>query len=371
MTTLRLSGREQQQIAAAQRTLLSPLAYESLTAWRGAVQRELETLLGADSALSVLPVPGEPLSYSVGNDVSDYGDWLEPLNRGLPMWQRSADLKAFSRAQLWAPLLDEYLASSYYNEFVIGRVRGYQAAGLATRVSRARSIDGIAQIIVNRCARAAPSFSQRDVAMLHLLQPAFAAAVNISRQYNQRAESLVRTIDQLGVGAMLATRDGGVVHATAALEGTFDGDAQAPLVLRAMRELLFRMLDGARAGSPTHGMQDRVVRTAAGSYRLGASFLDQESFGSTHLMVTVRRCDRRAARQADLGKRFGFTPREAAVALRLAAGESNRAIADALSISPHTARHHTESVLAKLGLSSRAGVAARLFEGPEAAGRAD
>jgi DNA-binding CsgD family transcriptional regulator len=55
-------------------------------------------------------------------------------------------------------------------------------------------------------------------------------------------------------------------------------------------------------------------------------------------------------------ERFGMTAREADVALRLARGERNRTIASELRISPHTARHHTESVLAKLDVHTRAEV---------------
>jgi DNA-binding CsgD family transcriptional regulator len=55
-----------------------------------------------------------------------------------------------------------------------------------------------------------------------------------------------------------------------------------------------------------------------------------------------------------LAQLFGFTLREAEVALLLAAGHSNADIARLLDISPHTARHHTQHVFAKLGVRSRA-----------------
>ena len=57
---------------------------------------------------------------------------------------------------------------------------------------------------------------------------------------------------------------------------------------------------------------------------------------------------------------FGMTPREIEVALLLAEGCSNRTIAHRLGISPHTARHHTQRVLVKLGVHSRAEAGARL-----------
>lgn len=56
----------------------------------------------------------------------------------------------------------------------------------------------------------------------------------------------------------------------------------------------------------------------------------------------------------------GMTPREVEVAMLLSEGCSNRTIAHRLGISPHTARHHTQRVLAKLGVHSRAEAGARL-----------
>jgi DNA-binding CsgD family transcriptional regulator len=57
---------------------------------------------------------------------------------------------------------------------------------------------------------------------------------------------------------------------------------------------------------------------------------------------------------------FGLTPRQWDVARLLARGISNADIAATLGISPHTARRHTERVLRKLEVNSRAQVAAKV-----------
>lgn len=57
---------------------------------------------------------------------------------------------------------------------------------------------------------------------------------------------------------------------------------------------------------------------------------------------------------------YGMTPREVEVALLLVEGCSNLTVARRLGISPHTARHHTQRVLGKLGVHSRAEAGARL-----------
>jgi DNA-binding CsgD family transcriptional regulator len=66
---------------------------------------------------------------------------------------------------------------------------------------------------------------------------------------------------------------------------------------------------------------------------------------------------------ARLARKFHLTPREVEVAMLLAGGAPNVAIANVLSISEHTARHHTRHVLIKLGLHSRAKAAALIARG--------
>jgi DNA-binding NarL/FixJ family response regulator len=56
-----------------------------------------------------------------------------------------------------------------------------------------------------------------------------------------------------------------------------------------------------------------------------------------------------------------LTAREIEVLARLASGADNRAIAEALHISPHTAKFHVGQILAKLGASSRTDAVAKAF----------
>jgi DNA-binding CsgD family transcriptional regulator len=57
---------------------------------------------------------------------------------------------------------------------------------------------------------------------------------------------------------------------------------------------------------------------------------------------------------------FGLTARETEVAMLLAKGRSNVSIAKTLGISTHTARHHTQRVLVKLRVHSRAEAGAKV-----------
>jgi DNA-binding CsgD family transcriptional regulator len=58
----------------------------------------------------------------------------------------------------------------------------------------------------------------------------------------------------------------------------------------------------------------------------------------------------------------GLSVRERAVLAHLAAGETNKEIAAALMISPHTVRRHVEHIFGKLGVSSRTAATAHAYE---------
>ena len=105
------------------------------------------------------------------------------------------------------------------------------------------------------------------------------------------------------------------------------------------------------------------VRTARGDYALRTSALPPGLFGEDPaLLVTVTAPSEPARPSPEaVRERHGLTRREAEVAILLAEGLSNAALADRLFISPHTVRHHVESVLAKLEVTSRAAVATRLL----------
>lgn len=99
-----------------------------------------------------------------------------------------------------------------------------------------------------------------------------------------------------------------------------------------------------------------------GRYRIRALSLRPSQPGDRELIVVLvlpsstLTSPETTGRTNRLAERHGLTRREQDVTELLLDGRSNVEIATALGISPHTARHHTERVLSKLGLRSRAAI---------------
>ena len=66
-----------------------------------------------------------------------------------------------------------------------------------------------------------------------------------------------------------------------------------------------------------------------------------------------------AAASADQASATGLSPREQEVLARMAAGDSNKLIARAFELSPHTVKRHVANILNKLAVDTRGQAAAR------------
>jgi len=140
------------------------------------------------------------------------------------------------------------------------------------------------------------------------------------------------------------------------------GDARAALVAsrRAWRawEELEAPYEAARArvlvGVSCRSLGDQE----ACSLELEAA---RETFAALGAAPDLARVDALAGR-GRRGGAHGLTPRELQVLRRVAAGDTNRDIAAALSISEHTVARHVQNIFAKLGVSSRTAASAFAFE---------
>jgi len=177
--------------------------------------------------------------------------------------------------------------------------------------------------------------------------------------------SLGGILDTIDQGIVLLRSDAYPCFSNSAAQRLLTADAERGELARELRSV------SRAALSRTDRMSAEVdVETPNGSYRMRATLLLQKikEIRNRAVLVTIERAQSGLPTRDSLIRRFGMTGREADVALLLAVGRRNTAIASELHISTHTARHHTESVLSKLNVHTRGEVAKAIVRGGESEG---
>lgn len=375
--TVTLTDNDLSGLRDAIRTLVSPLAHADVDAWRRAVNRRLKPLLGADKATFQFPGEGAEDLISEEMDPDDLRPYL-PLVRHFQrrLWgnskvifQRVVALGVCDRRSLYGDDLERYYETEYYNEYIRPH-RAHDALMAAVALPGPRPP---VQLYFHHDRPRGGSFEPRAQALLRLLHPALEAGVRTQMAFGIYRERLTATLDVVPDGALLLDLHGRLLHRNPVAARILESDPQEERIEACVRDLArgFGSMELRRgpASRPRTGEKpekpvSRTVRTALDAYRLQASLLNgDDGYSSPLVLVIVASGRRRPPDPRALKERFGLTDRQTEVALLLARRLSNREIADALSISPHTARHHTEMVLRRLGISSRRKVRPRLLEG--------
>jgi DNA-binding CsgD family transcriptional regulator len=347
-------------------TLLSPLECSSLDLWTSRWAPNLKTLLGADSVIVGLPI-GKRLIFSSedfsANVLSDFSTRVQPLAQRFSTVERAAMLGVYTRAMLWRPHLTEYHESDYYNDYVLPN-RFFDLIGLASRINKRDDINSLAVLMAHHLTPTGTRFGSHDVRILRLLLPAFNTGVWTFLRFAHQRGNLPQTLDLLSDGLLVCDSSARVLHANNALLRMMSQDPEGERLLDASREAarrLIRQLQSAEGDD--HSISCVLeIATSRAVYRMRGTLMKTEPFGAgATVMVAAERVTPELPTEESLRERYGLSRKEARVALYLAQGNSNEMIAARLSISPHTARHHTERVLMKLGAISRAEVGARVL----------
>lgn len=373
MAEIVLNQKDLSRLGDAIRTLVSPLSHPDVDAWRRTVNRKLKALLGADKATFQFPGHGSHDFVSDGLDLEALRSYLPFLGRlqsrlGADrdwVFERIAAAGVCERRELWASDLDRFYRSEYFNGY-IRNIRAYDALMAAIPLPGERVP---ALLYFHHDRPHGGTFGPRPLALLRLLHPAFEAGVRAHLAFGAHRARLEACLHAVPDGALVFDLDGGLLHRNPAASALVESDPRGERIEAATRELARAVgaLEWSPASSggrrPGEEPASRTVRTVGGLYRLRASLLDGGTGGVPPLVVVTIESRRRDGLPdaRTLRERFDFTDRQSEVALLLARRLSNREVADALSISPHTARHHTEMVLRKLSLSSRRKVRQRIL----------
>ena len=370
---LSLTTADLTRLETASRSLLSPLAAPSADAWRLESMAAVRDLLGARGATFGLPGAG---SYFLGDEVDEaivvgVDTFLGPAWRGTgPSPSPLVDLFHGAVVSMglsaWDfPLIDDVMGGAatnfdYYHEVMVpGRITDTHTLFVPTAA-------GSVMLEVHDLRR--PYGGGETLPLLQALVPSLRAGAAALFGLAERRAALAATLDALDRPLAAFDDDGRELHRNAALARlvaaephAWDLEAALGRTARALRRLAF-----PRAGegpAPLGAAVASEVTTARGRYVFTPTVLPEGLLGAGGAFLVAVRADVGPAFPTSdtIRERLGLSAREAEVALLLAEGLTNAQIADRLFIASATARRHTENVLGKLGIGTRAAVASALL----------
>jgi DNA-binding CsgD family transcriptional regulator len=314
---MRLTGDESRALGSLLQVLSTPLDYADSVAWRAAVLEHVPALFGVDRAMFMLPVQDRPI---VAREIDDSAQ------------------RAFM----------EYF-----------RHRGEGVGLVGSGISFAHLGEPCAFLVVPdlRLHRDAERGAWA-LGVMQLVSPVFRAGVALELKSRGARDEVKRLFTESAEAAVLFSATGAEMHRNGAFAAAIAEEPAAEVVCAAAAELARGALARAAAGGAGPQLTELDVRTSRRMYRLNASVL-----GESLLLrepVAVVWVSAQPLRVPDCREVFGFTVRESEVAQLIAQGRTTRQIAETLGISWHTARRHTERVLAKLNVSTRAAAAGRM-----------
>lgn len=371
MQGARLQASDIRRLDAAQRILLSPVDYEDAAEWQLHANRAVRRLVGADHSVFSMPSSGHPsllsddtdptlqerfLNYFAGIIAGEFR-FHDPVMQNGERIRRAAGRGAFHELDLGSR--DEISHSTAFQEV-------FRPAGLTNQIALSVSLpNGEATQFFGYEGSRRERRSERGLVLLRLLVPAFEAGVCMLHRLRMRGAAFAGTLDDMAQSVAVYSATGMLVYQTRKLREVLAAEPDREQLLQEMNALARRVGDeaGMRSSESTSPVRDpgAVVLGRSAEYRLFAGYLTPALLGAEGVLVTVERRRPPVPRIAELVSRFPLTEREAEVAVLLARGLPDVSIAERLMVSPHTARRHSERVLKKLGVHSRAAVAVTLL----------
>ena len=354
--------------------LLSPVTYRSPELWTRAACRALRNLCDAHSAAFILP-RAESVHLQVdGMDpdgVRRFESFLGPPDGdGSPWSDQSLDqaMSAVKDAGLEVFTSDDVTELTglppekqpYFQEVL--KPSGIRStAAMAYSLSRGRAI-----ISVGHESREGRRFGEDETSLLRLLLPVFHAGVLAQVRLSRQKRAFEEVFEGLGDALAIFDRRGQLHFRNHQLDELARSDPEFDVVNERMewlaREVARSVTENAMVTSDAGRQGSCTIETGRDRYSLTPTLLPPDMvFPGPAILITVRAATPRLPSEDHLRNRYGLTHRQSEVALLLASGLSNREIAARLTISPHTARHHAQRVLEKVGVSSRKALGLRFL----------
>jgi DNA-binding CsgD family transcriptional regulator len=359
--SLRLSSAEIAAIERAINVLLAPFSYENAESWRRAAAHAVANCLGADASSFEMLLPGVPL---IAAD-PDVARALQAVNPP-PDWVVEA--LTVRRRQLgltvtdWEELFDarQVKRTYFYNEIV--RPQGLLAPLTMLKGIRESPIPAALSVYFGDETAARRHVARRKE-ILRLLFPVYCAGLRTYLTLRQNAGALRALAEHASIGVLTFDANYRLVSENECFERLMCGDPDRNRV----RSEVVRAVHGFASLSSSNGYGARVpeckseFRTAAGSYRIVTTRLEQTLSGeSGYVVALVERVESQRVDAKAIASRFSLTQRQLECAVMLAKGLSSKEIASHLGISTNTARRHVERIFLKLDVHNRLAAVAKL-----------
>jgi DNA-binding CsgD family transcriptional regulator len=360
-------ARDLKRAADIMRVLVDPLAAPDIDQWRSTVNRMLIPLLDADSAGFLLPVSGRLAVYSDEHDPAELAKYPDlappPLSTGKPIFVRCVELGVSTLDEVWGDDMHINLNSAYFNDYVAPN-RAHDALTAVIPLPRLGP-HGMAGVQLWHERMEGRTFGARETALLRMILPALRIGVEACVRWDRHRTDLLSMLDHLGQRLLVCDVSGRVLHATPALLAAIEEDGEGHRLMRELHAVAAE-LGGLAASAPVEQGQPsfggRSLATAHARYAVtGALYRSPIPSSPLLVLVTVERTTPVLRSAAELRDRYGLTRAEIRVAALLVSSLTSTEIAQQLNLSPHTVRRHTESILLKARVGSRAALATKLL----------
>ena len=331
-------------MADAIRVLASPLACASEEEWRGLATEHARTATGLGSGVLTMADERGLEASTDGVDPSRLAAYAQffPLLERCGVLARGLRLGVCTRREIYGPAYERLARTAYTQDF-LPSIRSYDALSfIVPLVSRPRALADVVQLTLSVTERGR-SVAEKQRQLGHLLYPALTAGIDACTAMRSTRSRLCATLDATGLACLVADRAGHIVHRTPGLVALCSREPKREALLA----LASRLALSFWSEVPT---PRAALDGSAATYALSATEVHDGRDAYCVVAVSERRERRSGPLAPEAAARLGLTPRQAEVAVLLAERRTNREIAAALAISVHTARHHVEAVLERLGV---------------------
>jgi DNA-binding CsgD family transcriptional regulator len=352
----RLDSVDLLRLGSTLRCLMAHGAAGNAGAWPRALLHNLRSLTEADKAALFMWLPGqEPAGYGDGVSEDALTAYLKRFAAVDLARRRTLDLQAevWSLSQLWPH--EQLQRSEYYQAFA-APFRLHDAVALSIRQPTRQAE---VQIALYQERPAPPEMILWRYNLLKAIVPAIRVAVQAHVASDTSLACLGSVVDVGGQAVALFDLTGGKMRTNPVMRRALAQDPDRSRVEASLHQVAAAVIGAMAADqlAPRDKESDgrrREIATSTAAYRLRGNLVGHNALGHpSAVMVSLDRVAFQIPASDSLRSRYGLTVRELQVASLIMHRLSNSEISRMLSISPHTARHHTENVLTKLGVRSR------------------